>query len=345
VQRQHLYDVRLARSIAHKLRRGSITKQSSKTVVWRVVSAIITIVLSKGPKMSKCIAVLIACHNRKPKTLKCLNILLKQDLASGLSLDIYLVDDGSTDGTGEAVRVAFPEVHVIPADGSLFWSRGMHVAWQHASRADADFYLWLNDDTYLLSGCIQQLLVTWGQYAARGKESCIVVASCRDPDTGEHSYGGEICAGRPDCFTPVLPDPASAKECHTFNGNCVLVPKATFKILGLMRTFQHATSDTDYGLFAIRHNLPVVIAPGYLAECNVNHTFKCFRTSWRNRALPRGERWRLLVARKGLPPMDFWENSLGPRRFSGALVLAEAIPSRASGPLSNTPFNHRWALR
>lgn len=258
--------------------------------------------------MTNCIAVLITCHNRKPNTLKCLDLLLKQDLPFGHRLDIYLVDDGSIDGTAEAVRKAFPEVRIIAADGSLFWSRGMYVAWQHAAKTDADFYLWLNDDTYLLPGCIQKLMATWSEYASRGKESCIVVASCRDPDTGRHSYGGEVRTGRPDCYDPVLPDPVSAKECATFNGNCVLVPKATFRALGFIRRFQHALSDTDYGLLAIRNGLPVVIAPGHLAECKSNPAFESPHhvSNWQNCALPRGVRWRKLVGRKGIPPMDYW---------------------------------------
>src|ERR1035441_10862836 len=73
----------------------------------------------------------------------------------------------------------------------------MYLAWQHAAKADPDFYLWLNDDTYVLKGCLQKLLDTWGESVACGRESCIVVASCRDPDTGAHSYGGVMRARRP----------------------------------------------------------------------------------------------------------------------------------------------------
>jgi GT2 family glycosyltransferase len=261
-----------------------------------------------GVIMSKSIAVLITCHNRKPSTLRCLDLLSKQDLPGGHFIDIYLVDDGSTDGTGEAVRESFPNVHLISADGSLFWSRGMYLAWQHAAQSDPDFYLWMNDDTFVLPGCIQQLLVTWNEYAARGKERCIVLASCRDPDTGVHSYGGVVREKRPDCFTPVLPDPTLAKECDTLNGNCVLIPKPTFQVLGFARRFQHSFSDADYGLFATRHGFPVVVAPGYLAECKPNPQWECrdYHNNWQNRSLSRKERWRLLLSRKGFPPIDFW---------------------------------------
>ena len=51
-------------------------------------------------KETKNIAVLITCYNRKDKTLLCLESLFKQQgLGIDFSLAVFLVDDGSTDGT------------------------------------------------------------------------------------------------------------------------------------------------------------------------------------------------------------------------------------------------------
>lgn len=92
------------------------------------------------------IAILITCHNRKNKTLKCLKHLSEQ----AIKLDIYLVDDGCTDGTSDAVKKEFPDVIIIQGDGELFWNRGMVKAWETASsRYDYDYYIWMNDDTYV----------------------------------------------------------------------------------------------------------------------------------------------------------------------------------------------------
>ena len=51
------------------------------------------------------IATLLTCHNRKEKTLKCLNSITAQHIPKQVGkIDVFLVDDGSTDGTSEAVK-------------------------------------------------------------------------------------------------------------------------------------------------------------------------------------------------------------------------------------------------
>jgi len=99
------------------------------------------------------IAALITCHNRRAQTLACLEALYQNALSQDYSLHVILVDDGSTDGTGEAVRELYPSVEIIRGDGNLYWNKGMYRAFGHAMETGFDAYLWLNDDT----GCIQLL--------------------------------------------------------------------------------------------------------------------------------------------------------------------------------------------
>ena len=84
-------------------------------------------------KMNR-IAVLLTCHNRSEKTTACLHSLFQCYLPSDFVLDVFLVDDGSTDGTAELVTEKFPKVIIIHGDGNLFWNRGMHLAWSYASK-------------------------------------------------------------------------------------------------------------------------------------------------------------------------------------------------------------------
>ena len=96
------------------------------------------------------IAVLITCHNREEKTLNCLTQIFSQLYDKNkFSVTVYLTDDGCTDNTVPEVKKRFPQVHIITGDGTLFWNRGMYVAWKAAEKYDYDFYLWLNDDTFI----------------------------------------------------------------------------------------------------------------------------------------------------------------------------------------------------
>ena len=128
------------------------------------------------------IAVLMTCYNRKETTLRCLASLLQamRRVASQggeKTFHLFLVDDGSSDGTSEAVRKWHEEVRpfanfnfrlkLIAGTGDLFWSRGMALAWKEALRceqgqlfaADAfSHFLWLNDDVFLDTDALQVLL-------------------------------------------------------------------------------------------------------------------------------------------------------------------------------------------
>ena len=63
------------------------------------------------------LAVLMTCHDRRDITLVCLQTLYQQDAI----FDVFLLDDGSSDGTSEAVKQHYPNVKILPGNGNLFW--------------------------------------------------------------------------------------------------------------------------------------------------------------------------------------------------------------------------------
>ena len=93
------------------------------------------------------VAVLVACHNRREKTIKCLKSLIvaKPD---NWQFRIYLVDDGSTDGTAEAVRKLNLDVKIIQGPGTWYWAHSMYQAEMSIDRP-FDSILWINDDIQL----------------------------------------------------------------------------------------------------------------------------------------------------------------------------------------------------
>lgn len=234
------------------------------------------------------IAALITCFNRKDKTLQCLRGLAAQELPEGTVVETVLVDDGSRDGTAEAVLEEFPATRVLTGDGSLYWCGGMRKAWREAAKSDPDFYLLLNDDTLLLPAALRALL----DVAGTPDKSNIAVAAIRDPKTGQATYGGIRNK------SGLVPASGKPEVCDTFNANAVLVPRAVFHELGVFHeTYTHGMGDFDYGYAATRRGIPVIQSADFLGECERNSE----QGTWRDRSLPRGVRWKQLRGPKGLP--------------------------------------------
>ena len=249
------------------------------------------------------IAALITCHNRREKTLSCLQSVCEQELPGGLTIQIYLLDDGSTDGTSEAVAKRFPEVRLLKGDGSLFWCGGMRVAWTEAMRDDYDAYLWLNDDSVLLPGAIRCLWQTSLDGCRLTGRDGVVVGSCRDPQTDEHTYGGRV-KRKSGSRLPSIPVPPRNEmlPCDTMNGNIVLVTRAAFHVLGnLSAEYTHTFGDVDYGMRARRQGVPVWIASGYQGQCAANTRIR----PWIDPGVPLRQRWRHMCSPLGLPPKEW----------------------------------------
>lgn len=216
---------------------------------------------------SECVSVLLTCFNRRQKTLECLKALFNQALPNSVTLQVYLVDDGSTDGTAEAVHQFYPQVNVLQGTGDLFWTGGMWLAAAEAMKHSFDYHLWLNDDTNLYPNAINTLLTTSHQLQEQGQDA-IVVGSIQDPETQQFVYGGMKRSRFHPCQCNGIPPGNVPQRCETMSGNCVLIPKAVIERVGeLDRTFRHFAADLDYGLRATRDGCHVWVAPGYLGVC------------------------------------------------------------------------------
>ena len=81
------------------------------------------------------LAILITSHNRKKITLKCLGNLLTAKNINTFDFDVFLFDDGSTDGTSEAIKDQYPKVNIVNGNGDLYWNQGMRLAWKTAAKS------------------------------------------------------------------------------------------------------------------------------------------------------------------------------------------------------------------
>ena len=248
------------------------------------------------------LAVVMTCHNRRDTTLSCLDALFGQKEVDDLGMVVYLVDDGSTDGTAEAVADRFSSVKVLKGDGSMYWCGGMRRALEEAMKRDYQYYLWLNDDTTLMPGALRTLLDTTLETTREEGRQGIVVGAARDAVTGRLTYGGLVSSNsrRPLDLAPVEPTD-QPQRCDTMNGNCVLVPREVVRRLGnLSPEFTHGIGDVDYGLRAQAAHVPVWLAPGYAGVCSNNPGPR-----WLDPSVPLSQRLRFLHSPKGLPPREW----------------------------------------
>lgn len=265
------------------------------------------------------LAVVMTVFNRRTQTLACLRSLeANLRRLPTIEATVFLTDDGSTDGTAQAVQAEFPRCRILPGSGSLFWNGGMRLAMAEAMRVSPQHYLWLNDDVTLVETALETLFETARRSTASGPES-IVVGSTRDEVHGATNYGGRIRRHRwrPLLFSLVEPG-TTPVECETINANCVLLPASAVDAVGnLDAAFVHGMGDFDYGLRAGRAGLHILVAPGHVGTCGRPSlrgeeaaAFTSARAAWRSvtgpKALPLVS-WRTFTRRYAGPAwIAYW---------------------------------------
>jgi len=116
-------------------------------------------------------SIIIPCHNRKAVTLACLSHL--RELGILERFEVIVVDDGSKDGTSEAISQLHPEVTVLRGDGNLYWTGAIKLGMEHAMIGGSECTVWANDDSIFSSGAIdavaQRAIQIKGVVSGQGK--------------------------------------------------------------------------------------------------------------------------------------------------------------------------------
>jgi GT2 family glycosyltransferase len=99
------------------------------------------------------VSVVIVSFDTREMTLECLGKLY--DGLAGISAEVFVVDNGSTDGSAEAIQSAFADVQVIANQ----CNRGFGAANNQAIRlARGEFILLLNSDAFVMPDTVGVLL-------------------------------------------------------------------------------------------------------------------------------------------------------------------------------------------
>lgn len=173
-------------------------------------------------------------HNRRELTLQCLKSLSRID-RTNLDVHTIIVDDGSTDGTVDAVRRDFPAVEIVAGDGSLWYTAGTNLGIESALKHQPDYILAINDDSVF----DQDFLVRMVSCAEKYPRSVVgallllwntphrvfqVAPQWKTWEGGWRYYQEQT----------VWTVPEKPFEVEIIVGNCVLYPRQVIEEVGLM---------------------------------------------------------------------------------------------------------------
>jgi len=242
------------------------------------------------------VVAVLACHNRRELTVRCLGSLFGPKI-NGLDLSAVLVDDGSSDGTAEAVADLGRAVTVVTGPGDWYWSRSMAEAERVAEESDPDWILWLNDDVVVRP----EALLRWMLVARRHRDA-ILVGAMWSPVLKRVAYGGFDWPDRRSLArTRLQQSGAEPTAVAGFHGNFVVVPRAARRSIGpIDGTWPHYYADLDYALRAERRGVEILLMPGIAGECDP------VTPAWQDSSLPRRDRLRSALGTKGWPITAHW---------------------------------------
>lgn len=98
------------------------------------------------------ISIIVVSFNTKGLLLDCLASIFKT--IKGISFEVWVVDNNSTDGTVEAIRERYPAVKIIRNTENLGFAAANNQAFR---QMNGDYALLLNTDTVLTNGAIKEL--------------------------------------------------------------------------------------------------------------------------------------------------------------------------------------------
>ncbi len=289
------------------------------------------------------IHVVVLNWNRRDDTLACLASLQQ---AATPRLSLILVDQGSADGSVEAVADRFPAVEIVQTGANLGFSGGINMGIRHALAAGAQQVLLLNNDTIVHPRMVERL-------AERCAADVGIVSPAvfhMDPPHRIWSTGGGIdpvlleITGNHGRGEGLPPGPI-AREFVT--GCAMLISRRVFEEVGLFdeRFFMYY-EDMDFCLRVCAAGYRILLVPDALLWHRVSQSSGGANSPGERYHMARssglyfrkhmgGARIPLIVAYRGLSALR-WSGRLAAARQWPSLVaywrglLAGWLPARAA---------------
>ncbi len=215
------------------------------------------------------VSIIIPTLNNMKEIVKCLHFIRKLDYPDKY-LEIIIWDNGSTDGTQEAVDSMFEEMegwkrlNMIRSEENLGVYTSRDELFKHISH-DTDYVLSIDDDVFLPGDSLMTLI----KYLSGHPETGIVgprTVYDSNPDVTAHGAGFvNLWAGR---YKDI--DTDSLVECDYVIGCCMLIKKEVIsEIKGFDRDFYTSHGEVDFCLRAKKKGFKTFYGPDVIVRHNV----------------------------------------------------------------------------
>jgi GT2 family glycosyltransferase len=208
-------------------------------------------------------AIVVLSWNGRDDTLACLRSLAGLDWPG---LDVFCVDNGSADGSPEAVREQFPAVTLIENGSNLGYAGGNNVGIRAALERGADWILLLNNDATLAADAVRELDAVAGTHPRAGVLGGKVLFA-DPPDrvwfAGQRFNAALGYSGRPRGYgRPDGPRYGAVAAVDRVVGACMAVSRPLIEAVGLFDEELFAyVEDVDWSLRASEAGFEVLLVP------------------------------------------------------------------------------------
>jgi GT2 family glycosyltransferase len=247
------------------------------------------------------VSIIIVNHNTRDLALQCIKSVNAQTNKS--RIEIYFVDNASSDGSAAAVKAAFPGVQVFANSTNVNFSAANN---QVIPLTRGRYVLLLNPDTIVLDSAVDILADYLDQHADVG----IVGAKMFD----EHLRPWKYETWQRNAITYLLQHAylrlrgdAGTREVECLSGACLMIRKMVIHQIGLLDRFMYG-EDMDWCLRARRRGWKVV----HLGAARIVHFWgvastRPDRIAWR---IVTGRQSKLYYARKHHGAMGYYAMAL-----------------------------------
>jgi GT2 family glycosyltransferase len=215
------------------------------------------------PSPSELIVIVVLNLNKPAETRRCLESVFRLDYAP---YEVVLIDNGSTDGSWEALRRDFPKAHAVRSDKNLGVAGGRNLGIEQAKRFPYAMLFFLDNDAWMEPDSLRRM----ARAMSAGPEVGLVSPKSYRPGSPRvfASAGGH----RINWYTGTIRTVGAGEEDRgqhdarqplTCSGGCMLVRRGVIeRIGGFDNAFNpYGWEDLDFSLRARREGFAVRLAP------------------------------------------------------------------------------------